>query len=326
MKTLVTGGTGFIGSNLIERLRERGDEVLCIAKDALNAAALRALDVKVVLADLNNGIDWAPLLDGVERIFHLAGVTRSTSTSEYYRGNFSATRRFVEVVARHCPRLQRFVYLSSLAAVGPSPDGRPLLEDAPYHPVSHYGKSKMLGEQEVLRMRDRLPVTVLRPSIVYGPRERDMFDYMRIIRRGLQPLIGFRAKLFSIIHADDLVSGILAAGGHPRCEDEVYFLSGDRIASMREIGTCIARAVSRRPVRIHVPHGLVYLAAALTELVAAVSRRPVLFNFQKAREFVQPAWVCSVEKARAHFGFQPRVSLEEGMRKTFEWYCSHGWL
>lgn len=177
MKVLVTGGTGFIGSTLIERLRSRGDEVTSVAKDRLNLSLLEALGVQVVLGDLNEANGWDRILAGVECVYHLAGVTRAQSSREYYEGNHLATRRLLELCLQYCPGLERFLYVSSLAAVGPALNSEPVEETTPYHPVSHYCRSKMQGEMEVLQVHDRLPVTIVRPSAVYGPRERDMYEY-----------------------------------------------------------------------------------------------------------------------------------------------------
>jgi len=326
MKVLVTGGTGFIGSHLIERLRQRGDEVRCVAKDRLNAALLEALNVEVVFGDLNNGVGWESILDGVDYIYHLAGVTRSRSSKEYYEGNFLATKRFIDVCTANCGGLQRFVYVSSLAAVGPSLDSKLVKEETPYHPVSHYGKSKMLGELEVLKARDRLPITIIRPSAVYGPRERDMYEYIRLIMRGIQPLIGFRRKLISLIHSDDVVEGILVAAEHPRGIGETYFLGSEQSYTMEDIGRAIAHAIHNRPIKIRVPHILVYAVGAIAETVGKLTGKQIFFNLQKVRESVQPAWICSVEKARVHLGFRQRVSLDEGMLKTYLWYRKNGWL
>jgi nucleoside-diphosphate-sugar epimerase len=326
MKVLVTGGTGFIGSRLIERLRRRGDEVICVAKDRLNAAFLESLNVPVILGDLNNGIGWDAILDGVDSIYHLAGVTRAKSWNEYYEGNYHATKRLVEICIAHCTSLKRFVYVSSLAAVGPSPDGEPVTEETRYHPVSHYGKSKMLGEMEVVKARDRLPITVVRPSAVYGPRERDMYKYMRLILVGIQPLIGFRRKLLSLIHSDDLVDGILLTGEHPHAVGEKYFLGSEVCYSIEDIGDAIARAVQKKPMKVRMPHALVYTAGVAAEVFGRITRKQTFFNLQKARESVQTAWTCSVEKARTQLGFRQKVSLEDGMLRTYLWYCDNGWF
>ncbi len=326
MKVLVTGGTGFVGSHLVERLRKKGDEVKCVAKDRLNATLLESLNVEIVLGDLNNGIGWDSILDGVECIYHLAGVTRAKSSKEYYEGNYLATKRFVEVCTANCVNLRRLVYVSSLAAIGPSPDGYPVTEETPYHPVSHYGISKMKGELEILRVRDRLPVTVVRPSAVYGPRERDMYEYMRLIMRGIQPIIGFHKKLLSLIHSDDLVEGIILAAEHSRAIDQTYFLGSEGWYATEEVGSAIACAIQKFPVRVRIPHAVVYVVAGVAAAIGKLTNKQIFFNLQKARESVQSAWICSVEKAKTHLGFSQHVSLAAGMERTYRWYRENGWL
>ncbi len=326
MKILVTGGTGFIGCHLIERLRKRGDEVRCIAKDRLNAVLLESLDVEVVLADLNNGFGWDSILNGVEYIYHLAGVTRATWTKDYYRGNYFATKRFIEACANNCTTLKRFVYVSSLAAVGPSLDGHLVTEETPYHPVSHYGKSKMMGELAVFNVRDRLPITIVRPSAVYGPRERDMYEYFRLIKRGIQPLMGFRKKIVNLIYSDDLVGGILLAGEHPSAVDETYFIGSEESYPIEEIGRVMAHMLNCCPMRLRIPDTLVYAVAAISGAVGKITSNQILFNLQKAKECLQSAWICSVDKAKSHLGFRQKVSLEDGMEKTYLWYRENGWL
>jgi nucleoside-diphosphate-sugar epimerase len=326
MKVLVTGGTGFIGSTLIERLRSRGDEVTCVAKDRLNLSLLETLGVQVVLADLNEANGWDRILAGVECVYHLAGVTRARAAREYYEGNQLATRRLLELCLGPYPRLQRFLYVSSLAAVGPALDGQPVEETTPYHPVSHYGRSKMQGEMEVLQVRDRLPVTIVRPSAVYGPRERDMYEYMKLISHGIQPLIGFRRKLLNLVHSSDLVEGILLAAASPRAIGETYFLGSNESYTTEEIGRSIANAVHSQPFRVHLPHVLIYSIGAVAQTAGTLLHRQVFFNLQKATESVQPAWICSIQRAQSQLGFRPRLSLDEGMEITYRWYRENGWL
>jgi nucleoside-diphosphate-sugar epimerase len=326
MKVLVTGGTGFIGSHLVERLCAGGDEVVCVAKDPLNIRLLESLGCTVVLADLNNGLMWDSVLDGVEQIYHVAGVTRARDPGDYYEGNTLATRRFVEICSDSSLSLNRFVYISSLAAAGPSPDGHPLQENAPPHPVSAYGKSKLLAEREVMRAQDRLPVTIVRPAMVYGPRERDMYDYMRMVKRGIRLLIGFHQKVFSLIHVQDLVQGVLLAGNATASVGGTYFLGSERFYTTGDIGKAMSRVLHRHTVGVCIPHAVVYAVGAISEAIGKITGRNMLFNSEKVREVVQPSWTCSVAKAREVLGFRQRIDLEEGMRQTYRWYCANGWM
>ncbi len=326
MKTLVTGGTGFIGSHLVEKLRTRGHDVVSVAKDGQNVEILNRLGVQVITGDLNNGMQWEKTLEGVDTIYHLAGVTRGRFAKDYYEGNTMATKRFVAVCSRFASSLKRFVYVSSLTAVGPSPDGSPVEEDAPYHPVSYYGKSKMLAELEVLRARAELPVTIVRPSAVYGPRDREWCEYIRLIVHGFQLMVGFRAKLMNLVHADDLTDGIILAAESPSAVGQIYFLGSERACSTREFGETIAGAVGKHPLRVPVPHAVAYAVGAVEGAVGKIFGRDVMFNLQKVRESVQHAWTCSISKAKAELGFSPRIPLDEGVRSTCEWYRKNRWI
>lgn len=326
MKVLVTGGTGFIGSHLVEKLCMRGNQVTSIAKDGLNAEILKRQGASVILGDLNNSISWDGILDGIDVVYHLAGLTRSRFAREYYEANTDATRRLVNICSTLAPNLKRFLYVSSLTAVGPSPDGRPLGEDAPCRPVSHYGKSKMLAELEVLRASDRLPVTIVRPAAVYGPRDREWCEYVRLTVRGIQPRVGFGKKLMSIIHADDLTEGILRAAETPQAAGRVYFLAGERPCTMLEFGHAIAAALNKHPLRLPLPHAVAYVVGGVEEALGKIFGHDVMFNIQKVKEAVQYAWTCSIERAQAELGFCPRIPLVEGMRATCTWYRNNHWI
>jgi nucleoside-diphosphate-sugar epimerase len=216
--------------------------------------------------------------------------------------------------------------VSSLTAVGPSIDGKPVTEKTEYHPVSHYGKSKMMGELEVRRASDRIPITIVRPSAVYGPRERDMFQYFRLIQRGIQPLMGFKNKLLSLIHSDDLVSGILLAGENPRSIGDTYFLGSEKAYSTEEIGNTIACVLNCHPITLRIPHFLVYTIGAAATVLGKTVRTRIFFNFQKAKESVQESWTCSIAKAKKELGFRQAVPLYEGMCATYQWYRENAWL
>jgi nucleoside-diphosphate-sugar epimerase len=326
MNILVTGGTGFIGTHLIERLKAQGHRIVCISKERLHQAFLESLQVDVILGDLNNGIAWERVLPEIDCIYHLAGVTRARITDEYYTGNYIATKNLLRGILPFSTNLKRFVYVSSLTAVGPSFNGVPVNERTPYHPVSHYGKSKMMAEQEVIRYSDMLPITILRPSAVYGPRERDMYEYFKLILKKVQLLIGFKNKFLNLIHVDDLVDGIVRAGENIGSAGKIYFLGSKRPYLVEEIGNAISKAIGNCPIKIHLPHAIVYGYGAVGELIGRITGRRVFFNLQKVREGIQTMWDCSIKKASAELGFLPKLSLEQGMLQTYEWYKKENWL
>lgn len=326
MKTLVTGATGFLGTALVSRLCERGDEVFCVAKDRINLSDLEKLKVKTILSDLNDEGSFSHVLGDIDVVFHLAGATRARTSREYYDSNVRATKHFIDVCARKATLLTRFVHVSSIAAVGPSTLQAPLTEESPFKPISEYGRTKMLGEQEAMRAKDRLPITIIRPSSVYGPRERDMYDMFRAVGRGIYPVLGFTKKRVSALHSDDFIEGMIKASEAPRALGETYFLGSEHSYTAEDIGAAIAKAMNKRPWQVRVPHSILYAIGAASQIGGKVTGKQVFMNVQKVRELVQPAWTCSVAKAQDHFGFRQTTSLEDGMAKTYQWYAENGWL
>jgi nucleoside-diphosphate-sugar epimerase len=326
MNILVTGGSGFIGTTVIEKLSGKNHNIKCVSKDLLNSKELEKLNVEIINNDLNNGIDWETILPDTDIIYHIAGITRAKNNKEFYDGNYRATQNLIDACLNHCNRLKRFVYISSLSAVGPSLDDQPVNEETVYHPVSEYGKSKMLAELEVLRVREKIPVTIIRPSAVYGPREKDMYMYMKSIKRGVQLLIGYNQKYLNLIYVDDLAEGIISASMHKSAEDQIYFLGSEASYRNEEIGEAIARVIKKRIINIHLPHWAVFTVCGIEEVAGKFLRKNVFLNLQKAKELIQTKWTCSIEKAQRDLDFKTEISLFEGFMKTYQWYLNKGWL
>jgi len=326
MKAIVTGGTGFIGSYLVEKLVQKKYQVFCIAKDKMHSANLTSLGVNIILGDINDGIHWESILKDANYIFHLAGVTRAKKVSDYFEGNFMATRRMSQISAQMCHNLHRFIYVSSLAAVGPSFNNTPVDEDSSYHPVSYYGQSKKLGEMEVLKLKDKLPFTIIRPSAVYGPRDRELLKYFSLIKNGIQPMIGFRKKWLNFIHRDDLVNGIIRAAESPAGKNEIFFLGGENNYSTEQLGDIIANIMQKIRVKLPLPESFVYLVGCISEIFGKISGKEVFFNRQKVSEAIQTYWTCSIEKAKRLLGFEETFSLEKGIQNTYDWYLKNNWL
>lgn len=326
MKALVTGATGFIGSHLAEFLLRRGYTVRCLIRRTSDPVWLKGLTVEYVYGDLFDDTALQAAVQGVDFIYHSAGITKAKTADGYYRGNSTGTSNLLAAAAHYNPSLTRFVHISSQAAAGPSPSAAPINEDHPARPLTTYGKSKWQAERECHRMMPSLPITIVRPPAVYGPRDKDVFEFFNTMSKGLQPMVGFREKYVSLIHAADLVRGFVMAGESATAAGRTYFITSDRAYGWKEIGEVTREILGKRAIRLRIPEAGIYVIAAVAEFLALFNPKPALINFEKARDMVQDYWTCSGAKAKADFGFEQQISLEQGIRETVEWYRHTGWI
>ncbi|MFA5353116.1 MAG: NAD(P)-dependent oxidoreductase [Thermodesulfovibrionales bacterium] len=319
MKALVTGATGFIGSHLVDSLIRKGFDVTCLVRSTSDLRHLEGLPLGLIRGDCTDKTSLETVAD-FDYIFHLAGLTKASTEKEFLEANAGGTENILEAALRGCPRLKRFVYLSSLAAAGPCRDGMPLKEDCPMSPVSTYGRSKGEGERIVLSLRHELPVTVIRPPAVYGPRDKDLLVLCRMVKKGFAPSVGKGS--YSFIYVEDLVSGIIDSSQSPDAAGEVFFLSDGAVYSQDEIVDAIAAAVGKRPVKVSIPRSVMPLLGFLSEKLGWAR----IINPDKIREISHSRWVCDTAKAVAMFGFEPKVKIKEGVKWTADWYRIHQWL
>ena len=325
MLALVTGGQGFVGSHLCERLTAVGHRVRVLARATSDLSALEGLDVEVVRGDLGADGDLRGAVEGVDWVFHVAGALMGLREEDLVRVNRDGTHRLTEACRAHAPRLSRFVFVSSLAAAGPSPGGAvPVLEDAPSSPVTWYGRSKL--EAEVVLRGSGLPSIILRPPVVFGPRDREVYKYFKIARRGILPVPGGRDRSYSLVFAPDLAEGILKAAETPTPSGEVLHLTGPEVVTWSELGRKIAAALGTRDRVLHLPESLVRAAGHVADLASRLRGRPNIFSSQKVIEMLAPAWVASPQKAKEVLGWTAPTPLDEALALTVRWYREHGWL
>jgi len=323
---LVTGATGFIGRRLVEALLEKGFSVTCLVRGASDTCALQRRPVKLVVGSLDDPEPLRKATDAIHTVFHVAGAIKAANRGQYFQVNQYGTLKLLETLAETNPHLGRFVHVSSLAAAGPSVDGRGLSETEKPSPVSWYGESKLGSEREVLGYAKTFPVTILRPSAVYGPGDRETLLLFRMIKRGCLFTPGRLTRRFSLIHVDDLVAAIIGASERDTSSGEIFFLSRSEVYSWEDVGRAIAQALKKRYRHIRFPQWLAATAGLAGDVWARLVGRPATINSQKVRELLEPSWICDSSKARANLGFCPAIDLETGMEQTVRWYQNQGWL
>jgi len=322
MDVLITGATGFIGSNLTEALLAGGARVHALVRDPSHLKHLAGMDVHILEGDLFR----VPRLPAdLKAVYHLAGLTKSLKPDSYYTVNRDGTASLMEAILRQGLR-PRFVYLSSSSAAGPSPAGGMRRESDPPAPISPYGKSKLAGEAEVLARGGRMHVAVARVGAVYGPRDIEFVKYFRLIQRGFLLLPGRKAKPFGLCYVKDLARGLEALAAHPAAAGEVFNLGDPAVSSMEDIGLRAGVILGCKPRRVAVPLPLVRAIALAGEVSARVSGRVTIINRQKYGEYAQPGWVADVGKAKGILAFETKVCLDAGLRETIAWYRTNGWL
>ncbi|MGQ4808973.1 Aurachin B dehydrogenase [Candidatus Entotheonellaceae bacterium PAL068K] len=325
MYVLVTGSTGFIGSHLVAALAARGWRVRCLVRATSRREPLAAVAVDYVVGSLQDRDSLQQAVRGVDMIFHLAGATRVSVRADYDRINHAGTRHLLEVCATVSPQLRKFLYISSIAAAGPSPTGKPITEDDPPRPVGPYGHSKLRAEAAVLAHQEAFPVMVLRPSAIYGPRDTDFFQLFQTVKYGLLPCLGGQELYVDLCFVGDLVRGLLAAADTAHNSGEVFFLGG-ACHTWKALGEAIARQMGTRVRPVVLPRRLVLAVARLTDGWARLRKRPSLLDRDRLIERLQPFWVYDSSKAFRTFGYAPRVPLAQGIAETLQWYRAAGWL
>jgi len=326
MKALVTGGTGFVGSHLTEKLLEKGWNVKCFTRKTSNLRWLKNLNVEIVCGSFFDDSSLKKAVEDVDYIFHIAGAVMSKTKQGYFISNQIATKNLAEAAIKYNKNLKRFIYLSSQTVYGPSLNGEPTKETDDCKPITTYGKSKLAAEKELLNLSEELPLTIIRPPAIYGPRDEAIYQYFLAVSKGLISLIGFSDKYISIIHSHDLVNGIMLAAENENAVGEIYNISSEKYYSWKDIGDICKKAIGRKTFTIRLPHFLVYTVAAFSQLFGYLTTKGAVFNIEKARDFTQKYWILSPEKAIKQLGFKQEVSLEDGIKSTIEWYKQNGWM
>ena len=326
MLVLVTGGTGFVGSHVVERLVAAGARVRCLVRASSSLRYLPREGIEVVLGDLAAGTGLDEALQGVDVVAHVGGVTKALSEDAFQQGNLRATENLLHACKGHGDSLRRFIHVSSLAAVGPSPDLQPLDEDAAPHPLTWYGRSKLAAEGAVRASKLAGRAVILRPPVVYGQRDTDVFEVLRSVANGITVRIGRPESYFSYIHVKDLAEAMWLAVSSEGAAGRTYFVANPEPVSWTAFAQTAASIMGRRVRSVGVPASVAYLAGWSAEGLSRLRGKPGIVSRQKIIEARCRYWICDPARARRELGFQPARGLQEGLEETLAWYKDSKWL
>jgi nucleoside-diphosphate-sugar epimerase len=326
MRVLVTGATGFLGGHVVEVLAARGDHVRALVRKTSNKKHLEKLaGVELFEGSVEQVERVREAVDGVDAVVHCAGIVKARSVDEFFAVNVGGTSNLVEAARKRGKGLKRFVHVSSLEACGPSADGAAVPADQE-NPVTAYGRSKLAAEKVVLSAKDEMPVVLLRPAAIYGPRDAEILDAFKSVQRGVLPVInGGRSKAI-FIYATDCAEACVRAIDADVPSGRVYFVDdGCGAIAMSTMFADFERALGKKAFRATLPMPLLMTVARGVEAFGRITNRPVMLTREKAAMLVQD-WVCSSEATRKELGWEPKVPWGEGVPRAVAWYRENGWL
>ena len=323
---VVTGANGFVGSHLVDNLLSKGLKVRCLVRKSSNLRWLDGKNVEIFNSGLSDKDGLRKAFKDANYIFHVAGVVKSKTAEGYFKGNVDTTRNLLEVALESKSSIKRFLVVSSQTVSGPSTEGKPVNEETECNPITTYGRSKLEEEKLALSYKDKLPITICRAPAVYGERDTEIFIYFQTFNKGLTTTIGFNKKELSLLHVVDLVEGFYLAAMSEKAVGQIYFIGSEKFYTWQEINSITSKVLNKKPIIIKVPHFLVYTIASVAQFFAMFSSKPATLNIEKAKDITQQYWTCDTSKAIRDLGYKQKISIEDGIKRTCDWYKEMKWI
>lgn len=327
MRVLVTGGSGFLGSHVAEQLSAAGHHVVALVRKSSNRKFLSTLqNVELAEGAVEDRASIDRAMRDVDAVVHSAGLVKALTQADFFACNTQGTVNLLESALANAPKLRRFVHVSSLEACGPSLDGRPVPLDQE-RPVTAYGRSKLAAEKEVLARSKQLPVVILRPAAIYGPRDVEFLDAFKAARRRQYPVIGDGTMLGCYTYGPDCARACLQAIDAELQSGSVYFIDdGQPLSMSRAWGELVHEALGTAPLlKFGVPFPVLRVASVGMEAYGKLRGKATMLTRDKVN-MLRQHWVCESAKTREDLKWAPEVSFTEGLLRTAKWYQDNGWL
>lgn len=328
-KILITGASGFVGGHLAKKAKSLGLEVHAAVRTSSNIDQIKPFTDKFQYLDYEDVNALISIFNSekYQYIVHAAAMTTAKSEATMVKVNVDYTLNLITAAFDADHDLKRFVYVSSLAAIGPQEYNETLIvEETEHNPITMYGRSKSLSEKKIHAGFMRCPITIIRPTVVYGPNEKDLFILFDTMNRGLEPYIGKDKQKLSFIHVEDLVNVLIKA-----CEQDIlgvatYNVTDGNVYSRYAMAEIFKKTFNKKLFRIHLPVKIIKIAARVIQGIYKNSAKvPVLYP-ERVGELTAQNWACDIQKVVNDLDFKSEYNLQEGLKETLLWYKANKWL
>jgi len=327
MRVLVSGASGFLGSHVAEQLKELGHEVVCLVRKTSDTRFLRELGAELAVGSVDAPETLPDAMSKVGAVVHCAGLVKARNMAEFDRVHKQGTVALARAAIAHAPGLTRFVHVSTAGVMGLGrKDAKHLVTDAP-NPVTSYGKSKLSAEVALLELKDELPITIIRPPAIYGPRDREILAFFQMIRRTRMAFrMGTSMQSVSMIYASDCARACVQAIFAKVPSGSTYFVDDGYVYTYEDMTHAIAAAYGVGLLGApSLPVPVVRVAAFASETFGRLTNRVMMFTRDKLPELLAEHFVVDSSSARRDLDWEPRVPFAEGAKLTAKWYRDNGW-
>lgn len=314
------GASGFVGKNLVPELAAR-NRVTILVRPTSNIDLFKN-DTRICIryGDLETGCGIEHALQGIDVVVHCAARTMGRTYWEFHRTNVAGTANLLQIM-EECSAA-KLLYLSSHAACGPSKADAAINEQHAQVPISFYGRTKKLAEDMI--RNSSLSYVIVRPVSVYGPHDKEILTYIKLLNKGICPVIGYGHKYLNLIYVKDLVTLIVKIIDRDLFAARTYFANDGRCYSLYSVLDSIANALAKKSFRVHIPESIAMLVGLINDALMPPHKK--LVTRDKIRELACQAWVCSNVRVTGEIDFHPKYTFEQGIAETIDWYKKHGYL
>lgn len=326
-KVLITGASGFVGFHLIEAALAKGLEVYAAVRKSSDVKHLSPYQIKYSFPDFNSVESLINDLraNNYDYIIHAAGTTKAKNQNEYNKVNATYSVNLARAAASLGGQIKKFVFISSLASIGPLAHCSDLLtENTQPNPVTSYGRSKLLAEEQLKALN--LPLIILRPTAVYGSREKDIFIILKTYNSGFEPYIGKIDQKLSFVYVKDLSVCCVNSLFTTDASNGTYNITDGNCYDRYEMANIAKRVLNKKTFKVHLPMAIVRGFAIVMERGYGLVNKIPAVNLEKLNELTAMNWCCDISEARNKLLFHPAYNLQQGLTEALKWYKLNKWL